>query len=132
MCDSKIHNFNLIAYLLFQEQGLQKQYEDDVDFAHGIHKTAALAFIHPDNVIDAFTQLSIQLCDTFQTMSNYFEDNYIGRFRANRSHARTLFNVGFWNVRERTKKVIQLRPGTAVSVSVNVKIKICFLLIDNF
>jgi len=57
--DSKMHNFDLIGDLLFQKQALQKQYEDDLDFAHGIHKIVALSFIHTDNVIDAFTRLSI-------------------------------------------------------------------------
>ncbi|CAF4931818.1 unnamed protein product, partial [Rotaria sp. Silwood2] len=38
-----------------QTQGLQKQYEENIDFAHGIHKIAALVFIHPDNIINTFT-----------------------------------------------------------------------------
>ncbi|CAF1156402.1 unnamed protein product, partial [Rotaria sordida] len=79
-----------------QTQGLQKQYKDDIDFAHGIHKIAALAFIHPDEVTDAFTQLRTHLGDTFQSMLDYFEDNYIGRIRANGSRTRPLFAAGFW------------------------------------
>ncbi|CAF3804450.1 unnamed protein product [Rotaria sordida] len=86
-----------------QTQGLQKQYEENVDFAHGIHKIAALAFIHSDNIINAFTDLSVHLDDTFQIMLDYFEDNYIGRFRANGSRTRPLFPIEYWNVYERTK-----------------------------
>ena len=36
-------------------------------------------------------------------MLDYFEDNYIGRFRANGSHARPLFEIKYWNVYDRTK-----------------------------
>ncbi|CAF3908176.1 unnamed protein product [Rotaria sordida] len=95
-----------------QAQGLQKQYEDDIDFAHGIHKIAALAFIHPDEVTDAFTQLSTHLGDTFQSMLDYFEDNYIGRIRANGSRTRPLFAAEFWNVHERTKN-LQMRTNNS-------------------
>ncbi|CAF2528246.1 unnamed protein product [Rotaria sp. Silwood2] len=95
-----------------QTQGLQKQYEDGIDFARGIHKIAALAFIHPDEVTDAFTQLSIHLGDTFQSMLDYFEDNYIGRIRANGSRSRPLFNAEFWNAHERTKN-LQMRTDNS-------------------
>ncbi|CAF3051823.1 unnamed protein product [Rotaria socialis] len=49
-----------------QEQGLQKKSEDDVGFAHGIHKMAALAFINPNDVINAFADVSTHLGDDFQ------------------------------------------------------------------
>ncbi|CAF4543177.1 unnamed protein product [Rotaria socialis] len=88
---------------LRQKQGLQKRYEDDVGFAHGIHKVAALAFINPNDVINAFADLSTHLGDGFQSMLDYFEDTYIGRFRANGSRARPLFNIKYWNVYERAK-----------------------------
>ena len=67
-------------YDLFQTQGLQKQYEGDANFAQGVYKIVAFAFIHPDNVTNAFTDLSIHLDDTFQSIVDYFEDNYIGRY----------------------------------------------------
>ncbi|CAF4467107.1 unnamed protein product, partial [Didymodactylos carnosus] len=95
-----------------QAQGLQKYYEDDGDFAHGIHKIAALAFIHPKDVVEAFVQLSIHLGNRFQSMLDYFEDNYIGRFRANGSRARPLFDIEFWNVHERTKN-LQMRTNNS-------------------
>ena len=106
---------------------MQKQYEEDVDFAHGIHKIVALAFIHPDNVINAFTDLSIHLDDTFQTMLDYFEDNYIGRFRANGLRTRPLLAIEYWNVYERTKNQ-QMRTNNSaeawnrrISKYINVK-----------
>ncbi|CAF3461959.1 unnamed protein product [Rotaria socialis] len=86
-----------------QEQGLQKKSEDDVGFAHGIHKMAALAFINPNDVINAFADVSTHLGDDFQSMLDYFEDTYIGRFHANGSRAKPLFNFEYWNVYERTK-----------------------------
>ena len=94
---------------------MQKQYEEDV---HGIHKIVALAFIHPDNVINAFTDLSIHLDDT---MLDYFEDNYIGRFRANGLRTRPLLNIGmFMNELKinRCELIIQQRPATDASVSI--------------
>ena len=94
---------------------MQKQYEEDVDFAHGIHKIVELAFIHPDNVINAFTDLSIHLDDTFQTMLDYFEDNYIGRFRANGLRTRPLLAIEYWNVYERTKNQ-QMRTNNSAEV----------------
>ena len=36
-------------------------------------------------------------------MLDYFEDNYIGRFRANGSCARLLFGIKYRNVYDRTK-----------------------------
>ncbi|CAF3333548.1 unnamed protein product [Rotaria socialis] len=77
--------------------------EDDVGFAHGIHKMAALAFINPNDVINAFADVSTHLGDDFQSMLDYFEDTYIGRFHANGSRAKPLFNFEYWNVYERTK-----------------------------
>ncbi|CAF2929423.1 unnamed protein product, partial [Rotaria sp. Silwood2] len=43
--------------------------------------------------------------DTFlriDTDSDYFEDNYIVRFRANGSRTRPLFTIEYWNAHERT------------------------------
>ena len=82
---------------------IPKKYEDDFDFANGIHKIAALAFFNPKDVVEAFVQLSIHLGDQFQSMLDYFEDNYIRRFRANDSSARPLFEIKYWNVYDRTK-----------------------------
>ncbi|CAF3533402.1 unnamed protein product [Rotaria sp. Silwood2] len=98
-----------------QTQGLHKQYEDDVDFAHGIHKTAALAFILPNDVINAFVDLTIHPDDTFQTVLDYFADNYIGRFRVNRSRAQPLFTIEYWKVHERTKNQ-QMRINNSAEV----------------
>ncbi|CAF4556485.1 unnamed protein product, partial [Didymodactylos carnosus] len=61
-----------------QTRGFQHRYENDLDFAHGIHKIVALCFIHPDNVIDGFSRLSIELDPSFQEILDYFEDTYIG------------------------------------------------------
>ncbi|CAF3137263.1 unnamed protein product, partial [Rotaria sp. Silwood2] len=35
-------------------------------------------------------------------MLDYFEDNYIVRFRANGSRTRPLFTIEYWNAHERT------------------------------
>ena len=68
-----------------------------------MHRIAALAFINPKYVVEAFAQLSLHLGDQFQSMLDYFEDNYIGWFLANGSRARPLFRIKYWNVYDRTK-----------------------------
>ncbi|CAF1159099.1 unnamed protein product, partial [Didymodactylos carnosus] len=95
--------FPFIRSLLPQTRGFQNRYENDLDFAHGIHKIIALCFIHPDNIIDGFGRLSIGLYPSFQEILDYFEDTYIGRLRSNGSRARPLFPIDFWNVHDRTK-----------------------------
>ncbi|CAF1132625.1 unnamed protein product, partial [Didymodactylos carnosus] len=69
--------FPFIRSLLPQTRGFQNRYENDLDFAHGIHKIIALCFIHPDNIIDGFGRLSIGLYPSFQEILDYFEDTYI-------------------------------------------------------
>ena len=85
----------------------KKKYEDDFDFPSGIHKTAALAFTNPNAVVEAFVQLSIRLDDQFQSMLDYFEDNYIGRFRENGSHVYVPYlrlNTGMFMIERKIHK----------------------------
>ncbi|CAF4564735.1 unnamed protein product [Rotaria sp. Silwood2] len=130
----KLYAFDHLTYLLFQEKGFQKQCEDDIDFAHGIHKIAALAIIHPNDVINAFADLSVHLGDAFQIMLDYLEDNYIGRFHPNGSRAQPLFNIEYWNVYERTKNQKMRTNNSAkawnrrISKCINIKLKYNFYI----
>ena len=68
-----------------------------------MYKIAALVFINPKDVVEAFIKLGIHLGNQFQSMLNYFEDDYIDRFLANTSRARLLLGIKYWKVYDRTK-----------------------------
>ena len=60
-------------------------------------------------------------------MLDYFEDNYIGRFRANGLRTRPLLAIEYWNAYERTKNQ-QMRTNNSaeawnrrISKYINVK-----------
>ena len=59
--------------------------------------------LNPNDVVEAFVELSIYPADQFHSMLNYFEDNHIDRLRANGSRACSLFGIKYWNVYNRTK-----------------------------
>jgi hypothetical protein len=54
-------------------------------FAHNVHKIAALAFLPPAIVVNAFEQLSMDLGDDYETLLDYFEETYIGEFSLDNS-----------------------------------------------
>ena len=62
-----------------------------------------MAFINPKDIVETFVQLSIHPGDQFQSMLDYFEDNYTGQFRANGLRAGPLFELKYQNVYDRTK-----------------------------
>jgi hypothetical protein len=65
-------------FLSIQALGHQNQYQTDPIFAHNIHKTAALAFIETNSVINGFERLSMNLSDDYEEILDYFEGTYIG------------------------------------------------------
>ena len=62
----------------------------------------ALAFIPPNDVVDAFERLTDlirnQYGDATDGVLDYFEDTYIGRFRRNAAQATPNFPVQMWNM----------------------------------
>ena len=70
-----------------QDFGLQIRYMADEEFALTIRMFAALAFVPPNDVIDLFDTLADYSRNGYgqdlDDMLDYFEDNYIGRFRHN-------------------------------------------------
>ena len=90
-------------YLLlsFQDLGLKTNYEQDPAFAHHVNKIAALAFIEPDHVGDAFENLCSSLPQILQPLLDYFEDTYVGR-RQRQGRSKPMFEIELWNMHQRT------------------------------
>ena len=89
-----------------QAFGLQEQYKADPEFSLHLRMVAAVAFAPPDDVIDVFERLCEVIRNTYQDdadrILDYFEDNYIGRFRRNAPRAVPLFPIQRWNMFHRT------------------------------
>ena len=89
-----------------QSLGLQVQYNNDQEFALHLRMIPALAFIPPNDVVDAFERLTDlirnQYGDATDGVLDYFEDTYIGRFRRNAARATPNFPIQMWNMFHRT------------------------------
>ena len=79
-----------------------------------MNKLAALAFIHPNDVSQAFEILHNSLPQILNPLLNYFEDTYIGRLRAN-GRASALFDINFWNMHQRTTDLLMRTNNAAES-----------------
>jgi hypothetical protein len=86
------------VYRKVQEAGLQRRYGEDPDFRLQVKLMPALAMLPPADVIDGFNEL--QLDNSLDVISDYFEETFIGRQRRGR-RAQPLFNIAIWNVSDR-------------------------------
>ena len=96
----------------------------DEESALAIRMLAAMACVPPNDVIDSFDTLADysrnRYAQDLDNMLNYFEDNYIGRFRHNAPRRRPTFNIKTWNMCHRTynelrEPIMRLKNGIAVS-----------------
>ena len=91
-----------------QSTGLAERYLEDNEFALNLRMIPALAFIPPQDVIQAFEILSEHLRETYgneiDQLIDYFEDNYIGRFRRARRRVIPTFQKESWNMFHRTEQ----------------------------
>ena len=89
-----------------QSAGLQEQYVGDAQFALRLRMIAAVAFVPPHDVIDAFDEVADLIRLQYQAVADdvleYFEDTYIGRFRRNAPRRPPLFPIDLWNMFNRT------------------------------
>jgi hypothetical protein len=89
-----------------QAHGLQARYMDDAEFALHMRMIAALAFVPQPHVIESFDLLCDQIRaiygDEAERIMDYFEDNYIGRFRRNGPRRMPTFAIELWNMFHRT------------------------------
>ena len=91
-----------------RELHLQQMYDNDARINLHVRMIEALAFIPPDNVIEAFEVLEEYVDVSLEPLVEYFEDNYIGR-RHRRGRKTPRFKIEWWNVYERT---LALEPWT--------------------
>jgi hypothetical protein len=88
--------------------GMKDLYINDPEFALHVRMISAIAFVPPANVIQAFEDLSDDIRNLYNgtvgigQLLDYFEDNYIGRFRRNAPRTPPLFAIDLWNMYHRT------------------------------
>ena len=63
--------------------GLKVKYDTDADFALLVRMLAALAFVPPEEVADAFPEVALRLPEALELVE-YFESTYVGRNVAGR------------------------------------------------
>ena len=81
-----------------QKLGFSRKYMDDDEFRLNVKKMICLAFVPIDDVIFAFEALRKEdPSEEFQSLSDYFEDTYIGACRGNR-RVKPKFETADWNV----------------------------------
>ena len=85
-------------YRQVQRHGLQRRYFADADFRTAVKTIPALALLPIEDAVDAFEE--IQQNGDLDLLTNYFEDNFIGRLRRNR-RAQPLFPLNVWNISDR-------------------------------
>ena len=89
-----------------QQSGLQERYINDPEFALHLRMISALAFLPPNDVQNSFDQLAALIRNQYGNdadgVLDYFEDHYVGRFRANAQRGTPTFPIDFWNMFHRT------------------------------
>ena len=81
-----------------QKLGFSRKYMDDDEFRLNVKKMICLAFVPIDDVIFAFEALRKEdPSEEFQSLTDYFEDTYIGACRGNR-RVKPKFDIADWNV----------------------------------
>ena len=90
-----------------QSFGLQERYRRTEEFALHLRMLAALAFILPNTVIEAFEELAdairLEFLGEADQFIDYFQDTYIGRFRRNAPRRQPMYSIKLWNMFHRTQ-----------------------------
>ena len=85
-----------------QQSGLQERYINDPEFALHLRMISALAFLPPNDVQNSFDQLAALIRNQYgngaDKVLDYFEDNYVARFRVNAPRGIPTFPIDFWNM----------------------------------
>ena len=86
--------------------GLSQRYNQEEEFALQIRMLPASVFLQAGDVIEGFEELvdtiRILYDDVTDELLQYFEDNYIGRYRRNAKRHTPLFAINLWSIFNRT------------------------------
>lgn len=98
-------HFGQCIYRKIQEEGFQRRYETDADFALQMRMLSSLAFVPVGDVVTAFDALcDVNVIDiAAQNIVDYFEDNWVGRLQRNQRRRSPRFPHQMWNCHERTQ-----------------------------
>ena len=95
-----------------QQSAFQEIYINDPEFALHLRTISALTFVPPNDVQNSFDHLTALIRNQYGNdadgVLDYFEDNYVGRFRVNAPRGIPTFPIDVWNMchrkRQRTSK----------------------------
>ena len=89
-----------------QNIGLHQRYKSDEELALHLRMLCAIAFLPAADVIQGFEELVDEIRniynDEVDELLDYFEDNFIGRFRRNAPRRPPSFALDLWNMFNRT------------------------------
>lgn len=93
-------HFCQALYRRIQDEGRAPDYAHDLQFALKVRKLAALAFVPPVDVIQAFEDLALVLHQDERAVPicDYFEDTYIGRPAAGGIRRAPMFGFHMWSM----------------------------------
>ena len=80
----KLYHLTQNIYRKIQPSGLQERYQNDEDLSLSLRMLPALAFVPTNEVIHAFETLQDSMSEQLAAVTDYFEDNYIGRLSRRR------------------------------------------------
>jgi hypothetical protein len=85
-----------------QVNPIQQRYMEDPDYAFHLRQLAALAFIPPPDVVEAFEELTesqffVDNEEELRNLINYFEDTWIGRPTRRGGRGNPVFSIEMWN-----------------------------------
>lgn len=96
-------HFSKCMWRQIQNVGLVENYINNANFALHIRMLAALAYVPPDNVINAYeeileTQFYVENEDLVMPFLDYFEDNWVGKITGRRKTRRQPRHpIDIWN-----------------------------------
>ena len=94
------YHLSQAIYRKVQNEGLQVQYQNDVDLNMCIRSMAALAFVPVNDIVESFETFSDNIPEVAQPVVDYFEDTYIGR-QQRRGRRNPRFPHTMWSIHER-------------------------------
>lgn len=85
-----------------QANGLQKRYQQDIQFVEEVRMIAALAFVPENDVRRVFHHLSNNIDASLDVIMDYIEETYIGMVRCGQ-HRRLRYAYSLWGVYDRVQ-----------------------------